>query len=389
MTDFTTVYERRNSNCVKWDSMEQIYSIKDASDVLPMWIADMDFAIPSPIVDALHRRIEHPVFGYSIAPEESKTALTNWLYKKHELQIENNWILFQQGVIPAMAAVIEAFTEVGDKVLIHSPVYPPFTQVPEKLGRVIVTSRLLEQDSTYEIDFDDFEKKLQQGVKAFILCSPHNPGGKVWSKEDLTKIASLCQQYNVLVVSDEIHSDLVFKPAKHIPILSVAEDPNNVITFFAPTKTFNLAGIQGATIIVPDSHKRKILEEQASMRGQMELSIFSLTAFQAAYEHGEGWLEELLEIVSCNMDYVADQLTSKLTGVKVSKPDATYLLWIDYRDTGLSEKEVMDLLLTKGKLALDPGTKYGEAGKGFLRMNVACPRKTLEDGVARFIKALS
>lgn len=389
LSNFTTVYERRNSNCVKWDFMEEIYSIKDASDVLPMWIADMDFAIPSPVVDALHRRIEHPVFGYSITPEESKTALANWLYKKHGLQIENNWILFQQGVIPAMAAVIEAFTEVGDKVLIHSPVYPPFTEVPEKLGRVIETSRLIEQDSTYEIDFYDFEKKLQQGVKAFILCSPHNPGGKVWSKEDLIKIASLCQQYNVLVVSDEIHSDLVFKPAKHIPILSVAEDPNNVITFFAPTKTFNLAGIQGATIIVPDEHKRKILEEQAMMRGQMELSIFSLTAFQAAYEHGEAWLDELLEIVSSNMDYVADQLTSKLNGVKVSKPDATYLLWIDYRDTGLSEKEIMDLLLTKGKLALEPGTKYGEAGKGFLRMNVACPRKTLEDGVARFIKALS
>ncbi|TQR18359.1 MalY/PatB family protein [Psychrobacillus vulpis] len=389
MPDFTTVYERRNTNCVKWDLIEQIYSIKDASEILPMWIADMDFAIPSVIVDALHRRLEHPVFGYSIAPEESKAALSNWLYKKHELQIENNWILFQQGVIPAMAAVIEAFTEEGDKVLIHSPVYPPFTQVPERLGRIVETCCLLEQDNSYEIDFYDFEKKLQQGVKAFILCSPHNPGGKVWSKEDLTKIATLCQRYNVLVVSDEIHSDLVFKPNKHIPILSVAEDPNNIITFFAPTKTFNLAGIQAATIIVPDERKRKILEEQAMMRGQMELSIFSLTAFQAAYEHGEAWLDELLEIVSSNMDYVAEQLTSNLNGVKVTKPDATYLLWIDYRDTGLSEKEIMDLLLTKGKLALEPGTKYGKAGAGFLRMNVACPRKTLEDGVARIIKALS
>lgn len=389
MSDFTTVFQRRNTHSVKWDLVEEIYSIPDASEVLPMWIADMDFAIPSSITDALHERLKHPVFGYSLAPEETKAALTNWLQKKHQLKIENRWILFQQGVIPSIAAVLDAFTEIGDKVLIHTPVYPPFTSVPEKLGRVVETCRLIEQDGSLEIDFNAFEAKLKSGVKAFILCSPHNPGGKVWSKEDLTKIAALCQSNNVLVLSDEIHSDLVFKPNKHIPILSVAENPNNIITFFAPTKTFNLAGIQAATIIVPDDQKRKVLEEQALKRGQMELSIFSLTAFQAAYEHGEAWLDELLEIVSSNMDYVVDALTTKVNGIKVSKPDGTYLLWIDYRDTGLSEKEMMELLLTKGKLALEPGTKYGEAGNGFLRMNVACPRVTIEDGVARFIKALT
>ena len=389
MPDFSTVFERRNTHSTKWDLLEQIYSIPDASDVLPMWIADMDFAIPSTIIDALHKRLEHPVFGYNIVPEETKLALTNWLEKKHQLKIENKWIFFQQGVIPAMASVLDAFTEVGDKILIHSPVYPPFNHVPTRLGRIVETCDLMEINSSFEIDFDDFEQKLSSGVKAFILCSPHNPGGKVWTKEDLTKIAALCERYNVLIISDEIHADIVFKPNKHIPILSVAENVNNIITFFAPTKTFNLAGIQAATIIVPDQQKRKILENQALERGQMELNIFSLTAFQAAYEHGEPWLEELLEVVSSNMDYVVEQLTNKLKGIKVSKPEATYLLWIDYRDTGLSEKEIMDLLLTKGKLALEPGTKYGKTGEGFLRMNVACPRHTLEDGVARFIKALS
>ncbi|ALC84621.1 Fis family transcriptional regulator [Bacillus sp. FJAT-22090] len=389
MPDFSTVFERRNTHSTKWDLLEQIYSIPDASDVLPMWIADMDFAIPSTIIDALHKRLEHPVFGYNIVPEETKLALTNWLEKKHQLKIESKWIFFQQGVIPAMASVLDAFTEVGDKILIHSPVYPPFNHVPTRLGRIVETCDLMEINSSFEIDFDDFEQKLSSGVKAFILCSPHNPGGKVWTKEDLTKIAALCERYNVLIISDEIHADIVFKPNKHIPILSVAENVNNIITFFAPTKTFNLAGIQAATIIVPDQQKRKILENQALERGQMELNIFSLTAFQAAYEHGEPWLEELLEVVSSNMDYVVEQLTNKLKGIKVSKPEATYLLWIDYRDTGLSEKEIMDLLLTKGKLALEPGTKYGKTGEGFLRMNVACPRHTLEDGVARFIKALS
>lgn len=389
LLDFTTVYERRNTHSVKWDLLEKTYSIKDASEVLPMWVADMDFGIPSPIIEALHKRLEHPVFGYSVAPEEAKQALINWLDKKHQLKIESNWILFQQGVIPAIAAVLEAFTEVGDSVLIHTPVYPPFLNVPKKLGRVVETCRLFEKNNSLAIDFDELEQKLQSGVKAFILCSPHNPGGNVWCKEDLTKIAALCESHNVLLLSDEIHSDIIFKPNKHIPILSVAENTNNIITFFAPTKTFNLAGIQAATIIVPDEQRRKVLEDQAMMRGQMELNVLSLTAFQAAYEHGEAWLEELLEVVSSNMDYVVNQLTTKLEGIQVSKPDGTYLMWIDYRDTGLSETEIMDLLLTKGKLALEPGTKYGEAGNGFLRMNVACPRTTLEDGVARFIKALS
>lgn len=389
MPNFTTVYERRNTSCVKWDMLEQIYSIKDGSDILPMWIADMDFAIPSVIIEAIHKRLEHPIFGYSVAPEAAKLALTKWLYKKHGLSIENNWILFQQGVIPAMAAVVEAFTEVGDKILIHTPVYPPFTHVPERLGRVVETSRLIEQNNSFEIDWEDFEEKLKQNVKAFILCNPHNPGGKVWSKEDLTKIVALCQKYNVLVVSDEIHSDLIFKPNKHIPILTVAEEHHNIIAFYAPTKTFNLAGIQAATMVVPDERKRKVLEKQAMMHGQMELSIFSFTALQAAYEHGEAWLDELLEILSSHMDYVIEQLCSKIKGIKITKPESTYLMWIDYRDTGLSEKEIMDLLLTKGKLALDPGTKYGEAGDGFLRMNIACPKAILEDGVARFIKALS
>lgn len=367
--------------------LEEVYSINDASEVLPMWVADMDFAIPSVIIDALQRRMEHPVFGYSMAPEETKSSLTNWVAANHQLTIKNEWILFRQGVIPAIADAIEAFTEVGDKVLIHTPVYPPFMSVPTNLGREVITSQLIERNNSYVMDWDSFENCLKQDVKAFILCNPHNPGGKVWSKEDLTKMAALCQQYNVLVLSDEIHSDLIFTPNKHIPMLEVAEDPNNIITFFAPTKTFNLAGIQAATMVVPDEEKRTVLEKLATNRGYMGLNIFSLTALQTAYEQGAPWLEELLEVLVINMDYVVEHL-SKLPGIKVSKPEGTYLVWIDYRGTGLSEKEIMDRLLSVGKLALEPGSKYGEAGEGFLRMNVACPLSTVEDGVERFAKSL-
>lgn len=387
MSIFSTVFNRRNTYSAKWDMLEQVYSINNASEVLPMWVADMDFAIPSVIIEALQTRMEHPVFGYSMAPEETKSSLTKWVADKHQVTIQNEWIMFRQGVIPGIAEVIEAFTEVGDKVLIHTPVYPPFTTIPTNLGREVVTSQLIEMDNSYEMDWDSFENCLKNDVKAFILCNPHNPGGKVWSKGDLTKMAALCQQYNVLVLSDEIHSDLIFEPNKHTPLLNVAEDPNNIITFFAPTKTFNLAGIQAAAMVVPDEQKRKVLENLAMSRGYMGLNIFSLTALQTAYEQGGPWLEELLEVLTVNMDYVIEHL-SKLEGIKVSKPEGTYLVWIDYRGTGLSEKEMMDRLLTVGKLALEPGSKYGKAGEGFLRMNLACPLSTVQDGVERFKKSL-
>ncbi|WP_144513944.1 MalY/PatB family protein [Bacillus sp. FJAT-22090] len=388
MSIFTTVYNRRNTHSVKWDMLDKIYALEDASDVLPMWVADMDFEIAPVIKEALHNRMEHPIFGYSVTPDEAKSAFTNWNLNRHQLTIHNDWVLLRQGVIPAMAEAVEAFTEVGDKVLIHTPVYPPFTSIPQNLGREVVTCCLLEGETSYEIDWQSFESCLQTGVKAFILCNPHNPSGKVWSKEDLTQMAALCKQYNVLIISDEIHSDLIFKPNKHIPMLCAAEDINNIITFMAPTKTFNIAGIQAAVTIVPDEEKRKVLEKLSMSRGEMGLNIFALTALQAAYEQGEPWLEELLEVLSSNMNYVIEQL-SKIEGIKVMKPDGTYLLWIDYRGTGISEKEIMELLLTKGKLALEPGTKYGEAGNGFLRMNCACPFETIEEGVSRFTKALS
>ena len=388
MFDFTTNFNRENTQSAKWDMLKQVYSLDDATDILPMWVADMDFAIAPVILESIQKRMEHPIFGYSFPSEEVYQVIMNWLNDRHRLAIEKESVLLRHGVIPALTEVIDAFTDEGDTILTFTPIYPPLTSIPHKLGRVVETCLLIEKENSFEIDFEEFEKSLQQNVKAFILCNPHNPAGKVWSKEDLTKIAALCQANNVLVFSDEIHSDLIFKPNTHTSLLSVAEDPANIITFFAPTKTFNIAGIQAAVMIVSDSEKRKVLNDRAMKRGEMGLNIFSLVALQAAYEKGAPWLEELLVTLSSNMDYVIEQL-STVAGIKVSKPDATYLMWIDYRGTGLSEKEIMHLLLTKGKVAVDPGTKYGEAGNGFLRINVACPPSLLEDGIARFIKALT
>ncbi|WP_017379702.1 MalY/PatB family protein [Paenisporosarcina sp. TG-14] len=389
MTSFKQVIDRSESHSIKWDFIDKVYKIEDASDILPMWVADMDFAAPQAVIDALLERIKHPIFGYSYMDEGSKTAVQNWLLERHGWQTQNEWMLFHHGVVPAIASVIESFTQKGDLILITPPVYQLFFSIPQKQGRQVVESSLIEEKGQYKIDFVSFEKQLKQGVKLFILCNPHNPGGMVWPKETLQEIIRLCAKYDTLILSDEIHGDLVFPKHKHIPLATLAgEEVDRIITCVAPSKTFNLAGIQAAVIIATDSKKREKLKENALAHGQMELSSFAAVALTAAYEDGGAWLDELLKVLSSNIDYAIEKLTKAVPGLKIEKPQATYLLWIDYRGTEYSENEIMDLLLNKGKLALEPGSKYGDTGRGFLRMNVACPRSTLEDGVSRFITAL-
>lgn len=390
MNKFEHVIERRKSRSVKWDRMEMIYGIEDASDILPMWVADMDFAAPDVVVNAMKERLNHGVFGYSYICDGCKDAVRSWLFERHGWETNNEWMLFHHGVVPAIASVVETFTKPGDGILVTSPVYPPFFQIPERQGRNIVECIMNEKDGVYSIDFEDFEKCLQQNVKLFILCNPHNPGGIVWTEDELKEMLRLCSKYDVLILSDEIHADLVFQGHKHIPLAALAgEQARRIITCVAPTKTFNLAGIQAALMIATDEEIRNKLMLNAMSHGQMELSSFAAAALTSAYSEGGPWLAELLDIISSNMDYAIDELTTMIPGLKIAKPHGTYLLWIDYRRTGLSEEEMMDKLLNKGKLALEPGTKYGEAGRGFLRMNVATPLSVVKDGVKRFISAMS
>jgi cysteine-S-conjugate beta-lyase len=387
---FEQVIERRKTRSVKWDLMEMIYGIEDASDILPMWVADMDFAAPEVVVNAMKERLNHGIFGYSYICDGCKDAVRSWLSERHSWETENEWMLFHHGVVPAIASVVETFTKPGDGILVTSPVYPPFFQIPERQGRNIVECIMNEEDGVYSIDFEDFEKCLQQNVKLFILCNPHNPGGIVWTENELKEMLRLCTKYDVLILSDEIHADLVFPGHKHIPLAALAGDEaGRIITCVAPTKTFNLAGIQAALMIATDEEVRNKLMLNAMSHGQMELSSFAAAALTSAYRDGGPWLAELLDIISNNMDYAIDELTTAVPSLKIAKPHGTYLLWIDYRGTGLSEEVMMDKLLNKGKLALEPGTKYGEAGRGFLRMNVATPLSVVQDGVNRFITALS
>ncbi len=385
---FDQTIKRRFTNSVKWDAMKMVYGLNDASEILPMWVADMDFAAPTAVSKALQEHAERTVFGYSFMSEEAIQSIVDWQNTRHDWQIDKDSIVFCNGVVAALANSIVAFTNPGDKVLISTPVYPPFFNIPKSNGREVVSCPLVEKnDGKFIVDFEAFEQALAQNVKAYILCNPHNPGGYVWDEATLKEIVRLCAQYDVLIISDEIHADLMINGEKHIPIAKIAGDEiNRIVTCMAPTKTFNLAGIQVSYMIVPDKKKRLQLEAVNMASGQGSLNTFASVALQAAYTEGTPWLDELLPYISANMDYVKAEL-EQIPGIRIIKPQSTYLIWIDYRELKLEEKDIMKRLLEIGQLALEPGTKYGEEGRGFLRMNVACSFETVRDGVERFKKA--
>ncbi len=388
MSNFDLVLQRRKTRSLKWDMMEIIYNIEDASDILPMWVADMDFKAPQQVLDAIGECLEQGILGYSYVCEGCKNSIVSWFETRHNWQIDASSILFHHGVIPIIATVIEAFTKEDDQIGMMTPVYPPFFNLPTNQLRQITQVTLIEQEGIYAIDFEQLERTFKDGVKLFILCNPHNPGGIVWKKDDLQRIVDLAIQYDVMILSDEIHGDLVMKGHHYTPLLTL---PNvrdaKVISAIAPTKTFNLAGIQAAMMVVPNDELRATLEQNAMAHGHTDLNVFASAAVQAAYTYGADWLDELLQYLEKNMNYCIQELNAIL-GIHVRKPDGTYLMWIDYRGTGLTEEEMMHRLLHVGKVALDPGTKYGEAGRGFLRINVACPFEILQDGIERFKKVL-
>ncbi|MBD8033299.1 MULTISPECIES: MalY/PatB family protein [Solibacillus] len=387
MTFFNEIHERRNSNSIKWDMMNVVYNLDDTSNILPMWVADMDFPPPPAMIQAIKERLEHPVFGYTFANDDVKDAIVKWFETRHEWRIDPTTILFQPGVVPAIATIIETFTEVGDKIAMSTPAYPPFFNVPKDQMREVVTCDLTEKNGIYTINFETLEEVFRTGVKMFILCNPHNPAGIVWGRQELEQLVALCIQYDVYLLSDEIHADILIQKA-YTPILTLANaDEAKIITCIAPTKTFNIAGIHAAMIVAPNKELFTALGKNSQAHGNLGLNTFACTAVKSVYNDGGAWLDELLLYLKNNMEYVAQELNA-IEGITVKIPDATYLMWIDYRATGIEEKEMMNRLLTIGQVALDPGTKYTEAGRGFLRINVACPFDTLKDGVERIKKTL-
>lgn len=385
--DFHKMINRKDTASVKWEMTKQFFG---SADLLPMWVADMDFPPPKEVKDALQSRVEHGIYGYTYIPPSTGEAIQQWLKKRHNWEIQSSWLIYSPGVVPAISTAILALTSPGDRVMLQSPVYAPFFDMIEKNDRIVVNSPLEIHNNHFEINFQDFEERLKEGVKLFLLCNPHNPGGRVWSKEELIKIGELCLKYQCLILSDEIHSDLVFKPNLHIPIASLSEElSQNVITCVAPSKTFNIAGLQASAFIAKHEKIRLKIKKIQQQQGFHGLNTFGIVAMEAAYRYGEEWLEELLSYLSDNIAIAQKYIAEKLPDIKVMDPEGTYLLWLDCRNLGFSDEELKDRLITKGKLALEPGKKYGPGGEGFVRMNIACPQEILLDGLSRLKKAFS
>ncbi|MEW5322622.1 MalY/PatB family protein [Geobacillus thermoleovorans] len=382
---FDRVINRRGTLSVKWDDVHRVFGCED---VWPMWVADMDFPAPKEVQEALQIRIEHGVFGYTVIPDSLKEAVCQWLKRRHDFAIDPSWLVFAHGVVPAVAAAIEAFSKPGDRVIVFSPVYRPLFDLVRRHDRTLIFSPLRLTENNYAIDWDDLEGKLP-GARLLILCHPHNPGGKSWTKEELERIGELCLKHGVFILSDEIHADLTFPPAKHTPFASLhPELAAQSATFRAPTKTFNLAGLQAAEVIIPDESRRRAFRRVQQRHGFFTLNTFAIIGAEAAYRHGGPWLDALLDYLRQNIDMTAAYLADKLPQLRPVRPQATYLVWIDCRGLGLSEAELKKRLLEKGKLAVEFGSQFGQEGVGFIRLNIACPRPTLEEGLRRLAMAL-
>lgn len=385
--DFDSAIERRGTSSVKWDYLEKTFGNKE---VIPMWVADMDFTAPQPVIDAVVERAKHGVYGYTEKPASFYSSAVQWMKKRHGWNISSDWITVCPGVVPALNLCVQAFTKPGDKVLLQSPVYPPFFASIRNNDRVLVNSPLRLIDNKYVMDFADLEAKLADGVKAMILCSPHNPVGRVWSREELDKVGSLCVKYDVLLISDEIHSDLIYKNYKHTPTASLSpEIAERTITCLAPSKTFNIAGFATSLAVISNKELRDKFNGYLAQLGFDSTNLFGITALEAAYNYGEEWLDQALVYLEGNLDFLMNFLAEKLPKIKVSRPEGTYLVWLDCRDLGMNQKELVSFLIHKANVGLNDGTAFGADGEGFMRMNIACTRGTLEEGLKRIEKAVN
>lgn len=380
--DFDTLVDRRGSGDVKHAAMQQTYG---RDDLIGLWVADMDFATPDFIVDAIRERLEHPVLGYTVEPEDFRPAIVDWIASHHQWEVKPEWLSYIPGIVKGIGLVVNCFLEKGDKVIIQPPVYHPFRLIPENNGYEVVFNPLIEQeDGTYAMDFEQLERICDASCKLFILSNPHNPAGLVWDKETLQKLARFCHAHNILVISDEIHSDMTLYGHKHIPFASVCPEAAEIsITFGAPSKTFNIPGVVSSYAVVPDAELREKFFGWLEASELAAPGLFPPIATIAAYRNGEEWRRQMLEYVQSNVDYVADFCAAHLNGIKALRPQASFLVWLDCRGLKLSHSELVDLFVNKARLALNDGEMFGPGGQGFMRLNVALPRQVLAEALER------
>ena len=385
--NFDKIIDRRNTRCLKYDfAVER----NMPADVLPLWVADMDFETSSYIEDAIIERAKHAIYGYSEVKTPYFDILKKWMQKHHDWDIQRKWLVKTPGVVFALAMAVKAYTEPGDAVLIQQPVYYPFSEVIKDNGRNVVSNTLyLGEDNRYHIDFEDFEQKIVDNkIKLFLLCNPHNPVGRVWTKEELTRLGDICVKHHVTVVSDEIHEDFVFK-GKHQVFANIKKEYEEItVTCTAPSKTFNIASLMISNILIPNPELKRKFKHQMDAAGISQLNVLGLVACEAAYEHGEEWYQEMKAYVKENIEFVKQYVEEQLPGVNMVEHEGTYLVWLDFRGTGLSVEELDDKIINQAKLWLDSGKIFGSCGEGFQRINVACPRKVLEEALDRIKNAV-
>lgn len=384
--NFDEIIEREGTNSVKYGLGEQIFGKKD---VIPMWVADMDFKTPDFIINTIKQRLNHEILGYSIKPETYYQSIIQWYKRRHNWSMKKDWILFSPGVVPALSMAVEAFTNPGDECIVQTPVYFPFFSSIEGNDRKLVYNPLKLNDGRYFMDFEDLKQKISPATKMLFLCNPHNPGGSVWKQDELKQLADICLENNILVLTDEIHCDLVFKPSKYIPFATISNETANItITTNAPSKTFNMAGLSTSSVIISNREWRQKFMKKLDTTHLYSGNVFGNVALEAAYSHGDEWLDQLLEYIKANIDYAIEFFSVHIPKITPIRPESTYLLWLDCRELEMSNTQLKKLMVEKAGVGMNDGASFGKEGEGFQRMNLACPRSILEKALENIKKAV-
>ena len=384
--DFDEPIKRENTHSVKFDYTREYFG---SIDLIPMWVADMDFRTPDFIMEAIRKRTEHEILGYSIRPESFYQAIINWYRQRQDWAIERDWILFSPGVVAALSMAVNAFSKEGEKVIVQPPVYHPFFSVVKENKRELVYNTLVEDDGYYRMDLDDLKKKIDRDTKLLLLSHPHNPVGRVWSPAELKELSDLCLENNIVILTDEIHSDLVLHPHVHTPLRTLSDEIADIaVTCVAASKTFNLAGLSSSAVIISNENLRTLFSHEVQ-KGHLYMgNIFGTIAMETAYSQGGDWLDQLLVYLKGNADLLVDYTASNLPGISVRPPEATYLAWLDMKNLGMKSKQLREFMTRDARIGCNDGPSFGPGGSGYQRLNFACPRSTLEKALHQLKQAV-
>ena len=385
-TNFDATVDRRNTCSRKWDALQEVFG---STEVLPMWVADMDFPAPPTVIEAVTARAAHGVYGYPTRSEAYYQAVTGWLQRRHAWQVQSQWITSTPAVITAISVAIQTFTKPGDQVIIQPPVYPPFFSCVTKNGRQVLENPLRCENGHYTFDLEDLKRKLNPNVKMFIFCSPHNPVGRVWTKEELTELGQVLEKHDLVILSDEMHCDLTFKNHSFTPFSTISPAvANKMLTFISPAKTFNIAGFYNSITITENADLRHKFMTALDNLELLAGNLFGTVAFETAYQTGDEWLDGLLPYLENNADFLCQFIDQRVPKLRMVKPEGTYLAWLDCRELGLSDKELKGFFVNEAKVGVNSGDVFGKQGEGFVRLNFGCSKELLREGMERIERAI-